>query len=229
LDEVWREYSQKIDEGALTPPDDPASEKDSLPGRTLNPHHHVEGFQGIMADAALLKICQMLLGTAVIPFQSIASHKGSQQKLHSDAIHMTTDPLGGLVAAWVAFEDINENSGPLEFCPGSHKLPYLLSDEVGITNEDFEKEGYMKYHQKYEPRIDEEVETNSLARKTFLAKKGDVLIWHHNLVHGGSRRNDVSLSRKALVTHYFSDRVHCYHDLSGGVANIDKAKSIFGK
>lgn len=73
LDEVCEEYSQKIEEGVLTPPDDPASEEDSLPGRTLNPHHHVGGFQGIMADAALLKICQMLLDTPVIPFQSIAS------------------------------------------------------------------------------------------------------------------------------------------------------------
>lgn len=107
------------------------------------------------------------------------------------------------MAAWVAFEDIDPDSSPLEFCPGSHQLPYLLSDEVGITNEDFEKEGYVKHHQKYEPRIDEEVERNSMTRKTFLANKGDVLIWHAYLCHGGAAIRDHNLTRKSMVCHYF--------------------------
>ncbi len=36
------------------------------------------------------------------PLQTIAAHKGSQQGVHSDSIHMTTYPLGYLSAAWIA-------------------------------------------------------------------------------------------------------------------------------
>jgi hypothetical protein len=33
--------------------------------------------------------------------------------------------------------------------------------------------------------------------------KADVLIWHANLLHGGSMRRDLRLSRKAVVCHFF--------------------------
>ena len=45
-----------------------------------------------MSCSNLLDIIDLLLDVKP-SFQSIASHKGSQQKLHSDAIHMTTNPL----------------------------------------------------------------------------------------------------------------------------------------
>ena len=48
-----------------------------------------------------------------------------------------------------------------------------------------------------------------------MAKKGDVLLWHANLLHGAEVRRDLTLSRKALVCHYFAEGVDCYHDLSG--------------
>ena len=66
------------------------------------------------------------------PFQTITSHKGSQQQEHSDSIHMTTYPIGYLTAAWVAFEDIHPDSGPLVYYPKSHRLPYIFSRDVGI-------------------------------------------------------------------------------------------------
>jgi len=44
---------------------------------------------------------------------------------------MTTYPEGYLVGAWVAVEDIHPDSGPLVYYPGSHRLPYYLSKEVG--------------------------------------------------------------------------------------------------
>ena len=56
---------------------------------------------------------------------------------------MTTYPLGFLVANWIAFGDISPASVPLEYYPHSHRLPYLLSAEVGITGAgEFAEEGY---------------------------------------------------------------------------------------
>src|SRR3569833_2090164 len=133
------------------------------------------------------------------PLQTIASHKGSQQPDHSDSIHMTTYPLGYLTAAWIAFEDIHPDCGPLVYYPGSHRLPYVFSRDVGISEEDFKREGYRPYHAKYEPRIREMVEKAEIEPHYFHAKKGDVLIWHANLVHGGAERRKLELSRRSVV------------------------------
>jgi len=37
----------------------------------------------------------------------------------------------------------------------------------------------------------------------FLGKAGDVLIWHEELVHGGSPIIDMTRTRMSLVTHYW--------------------------
>jgi ectoine hydroxylase-related dioxygenase (phytanoyl-CoA dioxygenase family) len=135
---------------------------------------------------------------------------------------MTTYPLGFLVANWVAFEDVRENSGPLEYYPGSHKLPYLLSAEVGLAPNDYKRNGAASYSQHYEPAIFSACEKAGLEKKTFLAKKGDVLFWHANLAHGGAARIDRTLSRKALVCHFFAERTVTYHDLSGNASRLHK-------
>jgi len=56
-----------------------------------------------------------------------------------------------------------------------------------------------------------------LEPKWFESRKGDLLIWHHNLIHGGSPMADRYRSRKALVCHYNAQNTICYHDLSGRI------------
>ena len=170
--------------------------------------------------ADVLKWVDLLFGRKTVPFQTIMGHAGSEQAAHSDSIHMTTYPLGYLVANWIAFEDITEDSGVLEYYPGSHKLPYLLSADVGIAEYEFKEKGYSVYSERYEPAIRAECEAAGFPKETFLAKKGDVLFWHANLVHGGGRRIDPNASRKALVCHYFAEGAVTYHDLSGNASRL---------
>ncbi|MGH8499963.1 MAG: hypothetical protein ACRERV_14330, partial [Methylococcales bacterium] len=47
-----------------------------------------------------------------------------------------------------------------------------------------------------------------------------VLFWHANLLHGGSKIADASLSRKALVGHYFAEGCICYHDYTGSPSHL---------
>lgn len=44
-----------------------------------------------------------------------------------------------------------------------------------------------------------------LKTSRFLAKKGDVFIWHAHLLHGGGPILDDSRTRKSYVFHYFSE------------------------
>ncbi|GAC1658376.1 MAG: hypothetical protein NVS4B13_01220 [Candidatus Elarobacter sp.] len=220
LQAVWNAYENALATGAVTVPPEPIAPEDVLPGRSLNPHHAVPEIAQVLHDPALVGIVAMLFGARVRPFQTIMGHKGSQQREHSDSIHMTTYPLGYLAGAWIAFEDIHPDSGPLVYYPRSHRLPYLLSRDVGISAEDFAVSGYRTYHDRYEPALAETLAREGLEPRTFDARNGDVLLWHGNIVHAGSPRRDPLRSRKALVCHYFADGCVCYHDLAARLADF---------
>lgn len=215
LDTAWRRYESLIAQQGLVPVEDydPSSEN-TLPGRVLNPHFKVPEFDAILRDTAAADMVSLLLGVTSLPFQTIAGHKGSQQLAHSDSIHMTTYPQGYLVANWIAFEDIAPDSGPLEFYPGSHRLPYVYARECGIGLDEG-RASYMSYHTKYESRVQRDIAENGLAPSYFHANKGDVFFWHANLLHGGSRIKNMRSSRRALVCHYFAEGCVCYHDYTG--------------
>ncbi len=225
LDGAWLEYERNISEGKLSPGEDhgQGDPDDKLPGRTLNPHFKVEGFRALLKSPRMLELLGILMGVKARPFQTIAGHKGSQQLAHSDSIHMTTYPLGYLAANWIAFEDIHPDCGPLEYYPDSHRLPYAYSKDVGITLEEGNL-GYASYHEKYEPHVQSAISKNGLKVQHFQAKKGDVLIWHANLLHGGSMRKNMNFSRKALVCHYFADGCICYHDYTGTISRLHLSK-----
>lgn len=119
-----------------------------------------------MRHPKILRWIHLLMDRPPAPFQTITCHKGSQQGVHSDSIHMTTYPLGYLTAAWIAFEDIHPDSGPLVYYPGSHRLPYLFSRDLGIDENNFRESGYKAYVELYEPRIQAIIRERELQRIT---------------------------------------------------------------
>lgn len=223
LDHTWEAYEKAIQAGSIVVEPESHGEGDLYPGRKLDPHRQVPEIAVLQGHRSILRITDLLLGRQTIPFQTIMGHKGSAQRPHSDAIHMTTYPLGFLVANWIAFEDIHADSGPLEYYPKSHRLlPYLLSREVGIAPREFKEKGYGIYNERYEPTIQRYLTAYGLAPQFFCANKGDVLFWHANLVHGGSTRRDLKRSRRALVCHYFAKGAVTYHDLSGNPSRLHR-------
>ncbi|MDQ2770006.1 MAG: phytanoyl-CoA dioxygenase family protein [Bacteroidota bacterium] len=163
-------------------------------------------------EGSLRELVSALLGHEATLFQSINFLTGSEQHTHSDSIHMSTFPLGGMAAAWVALEDITPDNGPLHYYPASHKLPYYL-------NADYQNEGSDwligdKDYSEYEAFIAGQVAAQGLQKQVFLAQKGDVFIWHANLMHGGEPHRDPLQTRKSMVFHYFSRAHICYHEIT---------------
>lgn len=163
-------------------------------------------------DERLLEILSALINTKAVLFQSINFLQGSEQHTHSDSIHMTTFPLGKLAAVWIAMEDITAGNGPLHYYPGSHKLPYYL-------NSDYKNEGSKwmigdQSYEAYEKMIEEKISGSGFKKEVFLAKKGDVLIWHANLFHGGEPHINKQQTRKSMVFHYFGEDAICYHEIT---------------
>lgn len=222
IDVIWDSYEAGLKSGAISVHSESHGDGDPWPGRRLDPHIEIPKIRELQWHPEILRICGLLFGRKTLPFQTIMGHKGSAQLAHSDAIHMTSYPIGYLLAAWIAMEDIHPESGPLFYYPRSHRLlPYLLSGDIGIGLNEFKKDPGV-YHRKYEAAVAAHVSAFALEKKTFSAKKGDVLFWHSNLLHGGSAREDLHWSRKACVCHYFAERTVTYHDLSGNLSRLHR-------
>lgn len=181
-------------------------------GKLMFVIHHSEIIKSIGNDKSLLDFLSVLIDGQAKLFQSINFISGSQQKTHSDSIHMTTYPLGGLLGVWIALEDVDETNGALHYIPGSHKLPYFL-------NSDYDNEGSAlkigkQSYKEYEKFLEKKVQELGLKKEIFRAKKGDLLIWHANILHGGEPHLDKSKTRKSLVYHYFDENSLCYHEVT---------------
>lgn len=193
-------------------------------GRKLfNAFRHSDMIRKIVYDKGLTNILSFVLGRKVFPFQTINFQYGSEQEAHSDSIHMTTFPKGYLIAAWIALEDIHDDAGPVFYYPGSHRLPYLSNADYSASNNFFLLDDHA--NKKYEAKISQLLQEKKLTPKTFLAKKGDVLIWHANLAHGGSPVINAHRTRKSMVIHFFAEDVICYHEISERPAVIEFEES----
>lgn len=163
-------------------------------------------------NAKLLKLLEFLMGRKVKPFQTIHFLEGSEQRAHSDSIHMSTYPPGYLIAAWTALEDIDDGNGPLFYYPGSHRLPYVTTQDYQSGNTFWSLGG--ESNRKYEDKIADLLKDARMEKSYFHAQKGDVLIWHANLIHGGAPIKRQGATRKSMVAHYFCEGVICYHEIT---------------
>lgn len=214
LDTVWASFDRHVEQGKIEL-EYAHDDRDPHYERVINPHHDISELGDFLNHPRMTGLAEFFLGRRVAPYQTILAPKGSNQLAHSDSIHMSTYPRGYLVAIWVAFEDIHPDSGPLEYYPGSHNLPYVSRGTCGIPADEYYKSGYKAYVEKYEPYIQDLIADRGLEPAYFEAHKGDVLVWHANLLHGGKPREDISLTRKSVVAHYFGAEALCYHDISG--------------
>jgi len=202
-DKILAETATLVKKGKLSP---------TFDNKLLFANRQSAFIRKLTYEKRLTDLLSFLLDRDVIPFQTINFEYGSNQRAHSDSIHMTTYPLGYLIAVWIALEDTRPDNGPLFYYPGSHRLPYLLNGDFneGETALQLGKKDYPDY----EDKIEELIREQQLKKEIFLAKKGDILIWHANLIHGGMPVENSSLTRKSMVIHYFARDVIKYHEIT---------------
>jgi len=176
--------------------------------------------QQFFRDPELLRLLNFLMGKPVIPFQTINFIRGSEQRAHSDSIHMSTQPQGHLIAIWVALEPIDEDCGPLFYYPGSHRLPYLTTQDYPSGNTPLTIGA--ESNKRYEDKVESVLQEHDFERRYFTAQPGDLLIWHANLLHGGSAINREGATRRSMVAHYFCEDVICYHEMSQRPALLER-------
>ncbi|MDG1025430.1 MAG: phytanoyl-CoA dioxygenase family protein [Gammaproteobacteria bacterium] len=168
----------------------------TLPARVQDAWKSIDEVRQLARDASIAQALWQLVGRQSLPFQTLNFPIGTRQFTHSDTVHFNSIPSNYMAGVWVALEDIDEDNGPLLYYPGSHKL-----HEYSMHDFDLEP-GYHNYH-KYEECIQKVVEKEQLQGEYGVIKKGEVLIWHANLLHGGAPQKDLTRTRHSQVTHYY--------------------------
>jgi hypothetical protein len=136
----------------------------------------------------------------------------SERNWHQDD-YLNPDFLNTWYAAvWVALDDIHPDSGPFEYVPGSHHWPLmrgalvkqlLPEDERGRRSEHTGAELWASATQDITtPAIEAEIAARGAEILPFIAKRGDVLIWHSRLMHRGAPPKVAMMERRAVILHY---------------------------
>ena len=194
------------------------SEHYNLNNRIESAYNLSSGVKALACDPEILKALEYLLGGVFFPFQTLNFERGTEQRFHSDWYHFAPLTNDGMAGVWVAFEDIDAENGALSVVPGSHKLPYYFPEDLGLKRGS--KSDPYKYYKLYEDAIDNVIVGNDLKPVLVPMKKGQILIWHSNLIHGGSRIGNLKRTRYSQVTHYFRKGSLFFSPITSG-------KSIF--
>lgn len=146
---------------------------------------------------AVRRFLELIYARPPVVFQSMSMRKGSEETLHIDTGPLTlTEPMS-LTASWTALEDVQKGSGEFQFVPGSQALPEVLNH--GLTKgHGGDMTAYYEVLQETLRRCDKA----GLKTEYFYARKGDVLIWSADLMHGGAPIQNTALTRKSFVCHF---------------------------
>ena len=164
----------------------------------LNDLHLVDPeVQSLSANSGLVAVIETLLGHRPTVCNSLLFEWGSEQDLHFDTFYMPSPTPNMMAASWIAIDRVTDSNGPLVYYPGSHLIePFRFSDgrlnAIGAE---------MPAAQEHIARI---IQVHGLEEARFYPQPGDVLIWHAQLLHGGSAISTRTEKRTSLVTHYFT-------------------------
>lgn len=164
----------------------------------------------------LLRMLRALFDDEPTACQTLNFIHGSQQPAHQDVISLGTYPVGYMCGVWVALEDIHPDSGPLEIYPGSHRAPAVFGADLDVK----------RAVPWYDDALRNELATKVAPKMRALAaefgppvyytpRAGSAVIWHSNLLHGGSPRSNPELTRKSLVSHYYARGALAFTDSVG--------------
>ena len=175
--------------------------------RLMDEWERIPAVKTLAIASKILSTLATLYRRKPIPMQTLNFARGTQQLAHSDSMHFNCIPRGFMCGVWIALEDTDEENGPLEYYPGSHKLPYFDHSHLGITASSQQQH---EHYPQYEQFIQTCIEELSLEKRLLIARKGQAIIWAGNLLHGGSPVKDSSRTRHSQVTHYYFENCLYY-------------------
>jgi phytanoyl-CoA hydroxylase len=184
--------------------------RDALSGLRLNDlHSHFGSAASISLCEPVTSFLSELFGSPPALLQSLTFFKSSEQPLHQDFSYVNSHShIAELAAAWIPLEDIHQDSGPLVYYPRSHFPDRYGFFDWGNGSVAADYATIDAYYSAYKEYLHRTISDGGLRPATYLPRRGDLLIWHGALVHGGSPIINPALTRKSFVCHYTSLASH---------------------
>lgn len=165
--------------------------------------------KGLAFAPAITAFLEELFGSPAALIQSLTFWKSSEQSLHQDFSYVHHHrQLGQLAAAWIPLEDIQAEAGPLVYYKGSHHPDQIGFYDWGDGSILASRDAGESVFSGYTSHLENAVERSGIEPSIFLPKRGDLLIWHGALIHGGTRMLNPSLTRRSFICHYTSFASH---------------------
>ena len=161
-------------------------------------------------------------------FGSLSFEVGTEESAHRDNIFSYTRPKDSMVGIWVALEDVSPDAGPLFYYDSSHKWPEISAGNIlrrypemnptrerirlGEVNESERVDFINLMEARWQELLEEKIALLGAKPKLVLIGKGDVIMWHGLLVHGGLSRLNRSLTRNSMAAHFISKNCSFYDE-----------------
>lgn len=175
------------------------------PAKALDMHWLSQDIRDLIFAPPVREVLELIFERRAMATQSLAFLLGSAQGYHQDTLYVPYSLPTQFVASWIALEDVQLGGGELTYFTGSHRLPELLFKNRYKTLWDAQR--MLRRHSlreetaSYSDRLATECREAGFTEDKFMAKKGDVLIWHADLAHGGLPISKAA-TRSSVVTHY---------------------------
>ena len=176
------------------------------------PYMHVAELRELALYPPLMAVMEGLIGEPLLLHLALTGWRSTQRAWHQDDYLNPPFVSSWYAAVWMALGDVGPECGPFEYLPGSHRWPlmrlekvksYLTGEELARREPKSGNNEWPKYAERYvTPAVEAQIAATGLPMRQFLAKKGDVLIWHGRLMHQGSLPADPHAERRSLITHY---------------------------
>ncbi|MDQ1395516.1 MAG: hypothetical protein QOG64_775 [Acidimicrobiaceae bacterium] len=189
--------------------------------QTPTPYEHLPELRDLALHPRVMATINKLIGDEMILHLNLTGWVSSERKWHQDDYLNSPNINGWYVAVWMALDDVTPESGPFQYIPQSHRWPVLRQSLVRklMTPEQDELDARdpnaawtLFTQDQVAASVEQHRQELGLPYESFLARKGDVLVWHACLHHRGSPptlrtsrlRSGLRATplRKALISHY---------------------------
>lgn len=157
----------------------------------------------ICTNAILASYWYNLLGEHAGVHLNLTGWTSTQRNWHSD-YYLNESCVGDYYGAiWVALDDVEPDSGPFEYYPGSHLWDGVVTKaKIGQVVDLSDPRWPAHSEDVLESLVEAEAARRGVQKVVHLPKRGDVLMWHGRLYHRGSRATREGAYRGALIAHF---------------------------
>lgn len=169
------------------------------------PYMYVNPLMDMLSYKPLTEIMTDLIGEPLGVHLNLTGWRSTQRNWHQDGYLNPDTNRDFYMAIWIALDDIHPDSGPFQFVRGSHKFPVITNkkilDALG-ANAIYDPNWPKRSEEILTPLFEQLIVDADLKVESFIANRGDVLLWHGRLMHRGSTPNNPELERRSCIAHY---------------------------